>query len=122
VLHFGLLMLAMLVVSALPFPWQAASIVVAVVAIAVGVRALVAVWRARVRGVLVAALALGVGLAAMLSVQMVSTLVLWDVASARQECLDGAITVAAERRCEAAWQSSLDDTVDRLLPAPAATP
>jgi len=122
VLRFGVLMLAMLLVSALPFPWQAASIVVGVLAVVVGVRALVAVWRARVRGVLVPALALGIGLAAMLCLQMASTLVLWDLATARQQCLDGAITVAAERRCEVAWQASLDERMNRLVPTPAATP
>ncbi len=122
VLHFGLLMLAMLLVSAMPFPWQAASLVFGVVAIVVGVRALVAVWKARVRGVLVPALALGIGLAAMLTLQMAATLVLWDVAAAHQECLDGAITVSAERRCDVERQDALDQTVNRWLPTPGATP
>ena len=121
VLHFGLLLLAVIVVSTMPFPWQAVSLALALGAIVVGIRALVAVWRARVRGALVPALAIGVGLAGMLALQMVATLATWDIAIAHQRCLDGAITVSASNRCEAERQQALDEWVSRLSPAPAAS-
>jgi len=119
VLHFGLLLLAVIVVSTMPFPWQAVSLALALGAIVVGVRALVAVWRARVRGALVPALGIGVGLSAMLALQMVSTLVTWDVALAHQQCLDGAITVSAEKRCDVERTQALEEKFARWFPTPA---
>ncbi|QJW37481.1 hypothetical protein [Cellulosimicrobium protaetiae] len=119
VLHFGLLLLAVIVVSTMPFPWQAVSLALAVGAIVVGIRALLAVWRARVRGALVPALGIGVGLSAMLALQMVSTLVTWDVALAHQQCLDGAITVSAEKRCDVERTQALEETFARWFPTPA---
>ncbi len=118
-LHFGLLLLAVIVVSTMPFPWQAVSLALALGAIVVGVRALVAVWRARVRGALVPALGIGVGLSAMLALQMVSTLVTWDVALAHQQCLDGAITVSAEKRCDVERTHALEEKFARWFPTPA---
>lgn len=118
VLHFGLLLLLVIVLSTLPFPWQLASLAAAVAAVVVGVRALVASWRARVRGALVPALAIGVGLAVMLSFQMVAMLVTWDVAMAHQECLDGAITVSAQDRCESARLQSIEDRLGGIAPRP----
>lgn len=120
-LHFGLLLLAVIVVSTMPFPWQAVSLALALGAIVVGVRALLTVWRARVRGALVPALGIGVGLSAMLALQMVSTLVTWDVALAHQQCLDGAITVAAEKRCDVERTQALEEKLARWFPAPAPT-
>ncbi len=119
VLHFGMLLLAVIVVSTMPFPWQAVSLALALGAIVVGVRALVAVWRARVRGALVPALGIGVGLSAMLALQMVSTLVTWDVALAHQQCLDGAITVSAEKRCDVERTHALEEKFARWFPTPA---
>ncbi|MFI2702627.1 hypothetical protein [Cellulosimicrobium composti] len=120
-LHFGLLLLAVIVVSTMPFPWQAVSLALALGAIVVGIRALLTVWRARVRGALVPALGIGVGLSAMLALQMVSTLVTWDVALAHQQCLDGAITVAAEKRCDVERTQALEEKLARWFPAPAPT-
>lgn len=118
-LHFGLLLLAVIVVSTMPFPWQAVSLALALGAIVVGIRALLAVWRARVRGALVPALGIGVGLSAMLALQMVSTLVTWDVALAHQQCLDGAITVSAEKRCDVERTHALEEKFARWFPTPA---
>ena len=119
VLHFGLLLLSVIVVSTMPFPWQAVSLALALGAIVVGIRALVAVWRARVRGALVPALGIGVGLSAMLALQMVSTLITWDVALAHQQCLDGAITVSAEKRCDVERTHALEEKFARWFPTPA---
>jgi hypothetical protein len=118
VLHFGLLLLLVIVLSALPFPWQMASLAVAVAAVVGGVRALVAAWRARVRGALVPALAIGVGLAVLLTFQLLAVLVTWDVAMEHQRCLDGAITVAAEERCETARIQGIQSQVNGLVPQP----
>ncbi|WP_435738852.1 hypothetical protein V5D56_09945 [Cellulosimicrobium sp. PMB13] len=118
VLHFGLLLLLVIVLSTLPFPWQMVSLAVAVAAIVAGVRALVATWRARVRGALVPALAIGVGLAVLLTFQLVGVLVTWDVAMEHQRCLDGAITVGAADRCETARLQAIESWVGGLVPQP----
>ncbi|WP_139315939.1 cytochrome d ubiquinol oxidase subunit II [Cellulosimicrobium sp. CUA-896] len=120
-LHFGLLMLLVVVISAFRFPWRTAALAFAVWAIVVGVRALVVARRARVRGALVPVLAVGVGLAALISVQSLGTLATWQVEAEYQRCLDGAITVSAEERCETERLRTIEGWVSGVtgVPAPA---
>lgn len=122
-LHFGLLMLAVVLVSALRFPWRTAALAVAVVAIVVGVRAILAARRARVRGAFVPVLGLGVGLAGLIALQTLGTLVAWDVEADYQRCVDGAITVAARERCETDRLQDIEGWVSGItgVPAPAGT-
>ncbi|WP_265520735.1 hypothetical protein [Oerskovia flava] len=116
VVHFGLLLLLVIILSALPFPWQLASLAVAVAALVVGVRALRAVWRARVRGALAPAVVIGVVLTSIMALQMIMTLATWDIAITHQRCLDGAITVSATDRCEAARDAALQEWLTNVTP------
>jgi hypothetical protein len=117
-LTFGLLMLAVVLVSAFRFPWRTAALAVAVVAIVVGVRALVAARRARVRGALVPVLGVGVGLATVIALQTVGTLAAWQVEADYQRCLDGAITLGAQERCETDRVQSIEGWVSGVTGAP----
>lgn len=112
VLHFSLLLLAGVVTSALPLPWQAASLAFVVAALVVGIRALSAVWRAGLRGLLVPLLAIGLSFTALMSIALASLLALWPVQLERQRCLSSALTIAATQTCQADYQDALED---RLL-------
>jgi hypothetical protein len=115
VLHFGLLMLVTLVSSSLAFPWRVASLVFAVVTIVFGVRALRAVWRARLGGALLPAVAIGLGLTMTMSLSMLGGLAMWDVELDHQQCLDGAITVSAQQECAVSYEQAREQwTKDRL--------
>lgn len=115
VLHFGLLMLVTLVSSSLAFPWRVASLIFAVVTIVFGVRALRAVWRARLGGALLPAVAVGLGLTMTMSLSMLGGLAMWDVELDHQQCLDGAITVSAQQECAISYEQAREQwTKDRL--------
>lgn len=115
VLHFGLLMLVTIVTSSLAFPWRVASLFFAVVTIVFGVRAMRAVWRARLGGALLPVVAVGLGLTATMSLSMLGSLAMWDVELDNQQCLDGAITVAAQQECAVQYEQAREQwTQDRL--------
>lgn len=115
VLHFGLLMLVTLVTSSLAFPWRVSSLFFAAVTIVFGVRAMRAVWRARLGGALLPAVAVGLGLTATMSLSMLGGLAMWDVELDNQQCLDGAITVAAQQECAVQYEQAREQwTKDRL--------
>ncbi len=115
VLHFGLLMLVTLVTSSLAFPWRVASLFFAVVTIVFGVRALRAVWRARLGGALLPAVAVGLGLTVTMSLSMIGGLAMWDIEMDNQACLDGAITVAAQEECAVRYEQAREQwTTDQL--------
>ncbi|MFI2755164.1 hypothetical protein ACGIF2_17180 [Cellulomonas sp. P22] len=107
VMNFGLLMIATIVVSTLPLPWRAASLVFVVLAIVAGVRALVATRRARVRGALTPMLLVGLAFAGMLSLTLVTMLATWPVQQAHEECLRGALTVSARAGCDQTYEQDL---------------
>ncbi|MCL3859907.1 hypothetical protein [Actinotalea sp. K2] len=113
VLHFGLLMLASLVTSSLALPWQVAALGFALAALVQGVRALRAIWRAGVRGVLVPVVASGVALTAVMSLSMLLLLALWPVQMERQDCLGGALTISAREACESRFQESLTEFLEQ---------
>ncbi|GAA3229165.1 hypothetical protein ACFP63_04515 [Oerskovia jenensis] len=115
VLHFGLLMLVTLVTSSLAFPWRVSSLFFAAVTIVFGVRAMRAVWRARLGGALLPAVAVGLGLTATMSLSMLGGLAMWEVELDNQQCLDGAITVAAQQECAVQYEQAREQwTKDRL--------
>ncbi|NCT89588.1 hypothetical protein GXB85_01270 [Cellulomonas sp. APG4] len=113
VLHFGLLMLATLLTSTLPLPWQVATLVFAVLAFVVGVRALVQVWRSGLRGALVSVLAVGLAFAALLAASTAGLIALWPVQMERQECLQDALTISATEKCESDYRDALDALLER---------
>ena len=113
VTHFGLLVLAALVTSSLPLPWQVAGLVFAVAAIGVGIRALVAVWKAGLRGTLVPVLVVGLVLAGLMSISLTAMLALWPVQVELQDCRRDALTIAAREACEEQYQESLVERLER---------
>lgn len=99
-MHFGLAMLACLVTSTLPLPWQAGGLAFALLALVMGVRALRSVRASGVRGVLVPALSIGLAFAAVLALSMVTSLAMWPLQMDRQDCLRDALTISAQQTCE----------------------
>jgi hypothetical protein len=115
--HFGIWLVAGVVVTLLPLPWRLASVVFLVGAVVTGIRALRAVLRSPLRGGLPAMLAVGLLLTGMVLVGSLGSLATWSVDADRQACLDGALTRTAEAACERAYQDGLSDLTERLTPA-----
>jgi hypothetical protein len=111
-LHFFMLLLAAVVTSSLPLPWQVGSLVFVLVAIVVGTRALVLAWRSGVRGGVLFALGAGIAMAGMVALAMTTLLAVWPQQMERQRCLATAVTISATQRCEAEFQES----ISRLAP------
>lgn len=110
---FGALMLAALVATGLPLPWQVLGTVLSFTALAYGVAALRAVWRAGLRGMLVAALTIGLAVSATFLVSSLAMLATWPIHAERQACLARALTVAARDACEEQYRQTLEE---RLRP------
>jgi len=119
VLHFLALLLAAVVTSGLPLPWQAASLVFLVAGLVVGIRAFVLALRGGVRGGLAVMLGVGVAMAGFVGLGMLSLLALWPQQLERQECLAGAVTISATRACEAEFSRSVDERLGRTSPTEA---
>ena len=113
-MHFGVLMLATLLVSALPLPWQAAAVLFAVAALVEGVRGLRSAWRAGVRGALVPMLVMGIVASSLLTLGTAGMIALWPIQMDRQTCLRDALTIASQDQCDSAYQSSIDSLRTRL--------
>lgn len=111
---FGLYLLAAVLLSTIRAPWQAVALPFVVVAIVYAIRALVAATRAHVRGALVPMLAGGIAIAAFWSFVTAGMLALWPLQADREECLAGALTVAATAECNQAFEQGLQDWRDRL--------
>lgn len=114
ILHFTLLILAALVVAALPLPAQAAALPFAIGGIVLGVRALRVVWRPGLREQLAPLLLLGLGFAALLTVSLGVMLAFWSVQMERQTCLSRALTLGARQDCETRFQEALTERLDEL--------
>jgi hypothetical protein len=110
--HFGVYLLAAIAVSALPLPWQAASLVFAVGALVTGIRALGAVGRARLGGGVLPMLVAGLVMTALLSIAMLWSLAGWTAASQRQDCLRSALTESARLACEQQYRDDLTPQLD----------
>lgn len=115
VLHFGLFMLAAVLTMQVPLPWQLISIAFAIGAVVVGVRALLRVFKQQIRGMIVVLLIFGLMLSGMLLVTTAGSLALWNEQMERQQCLRSAITVAAQDRCEQAYQQAIEERFGSLL-------
>ena len=107
VLRFGLLMLAALLTSRLPVPWQVASPVFALAAVIFGVRSIVRVRRTGIRGTLTAMLAGGVALSVVLLLSSLTMLSLWSAQVDRDRCLGSALTISAKEQCERTFQDAV---------------
>lgn len=107
VVHFGLFMLGAIALSALELPWKVAAIVFLAAAVVTGIRALVTVLRARVRGMLVPMLAVGLVAAGLLSLTLLATFATWPLQMKQQDCLRGALTISAQAECQQSFQQGL---------------
>ncbi len=119
---FAALVLAGVVSTTFPVPWQAANLAFGLGALVVGVWALVVAVRARVRGAMPGLLGVGVVVAAFWLLFSFAGLLLWSATSERQQCLDGALTQTARAQCDSGYTSDVDELRERLerrLPSPA---
>jgi hypothetical protein len=112
---FLLLLIASLVVLTLPLPFQAASVVFSAWAVVVGLRAVVAAWRAGIRRAAVPLAAALVGIATWMTLSAGLQLALWPVLQERQDCLRQALTTSAREACEDRYQQEVEDRLSRLL-------
>lgn len=111
---FAALMVAAVLTSSFPVPWQAAGLVFTVLALVVGVRALIRAIRLRVRGTLTGLLIGGVGVSAFWFVVSIGMALMWPIYVDRQECLAGALTISARQECETQFRQSVEEWVERF--------
>ncbi|TDE97582.1 hypothetical protein EXU48_05215 [Occultella glacieicola] len=109
VMFFGLLLLAAVLTSGLPIPWQVAAPLFAGGAIVIGLRTLGKIRRFGVRGMITVFLTGGMVLSALLLFSSVTLLSLWPAQVERQQCLDSALTIAAQDRCEQRFNEAVAD-------------
>jgi len=106
-LHFASLMLLGLLSSNLPLPWQIIATVAFLAALIVGIRALITLWKAHVRGAVLPMITMGLVISGILLASSVTLLALWPMQMERQNCLHRAITVSAQEQCETAFEDGL---------------
>ncbi|HZI96068.1 MAG TPA: hypothetical protein VFD41_00930, partial [Actinomycetales bacterium] len=114
--RFALLVLASLIANGLPLPWQAGALVFSLVAFVVGVMALRAVLRARMRRLPAVMLGIGLSMTVLLVIGQIGLLALWPLQQDLQECRDRALTLSATEEC----QRDFDERISELtqLPSP----
>jgi hypothetical protein len=120
--QFGVWLVAGVVVGLLPLPWRLATVAFLVGAGWAGVRALVAVGTARLRGGLLPLLTAGLVMVGILLVGTFGSLLTWDLDTERQACLQGALTRSAEAACERDYRDGLDDLSGGLTGGLTGTP
>jgi hypothetical protein len=113
--HFSVWLVATVVVSLLPLPWRVAMLVFLGGAAWAGVRALVAVGSARIRGGLLPMLTAGLVLTGILLLGALGSLATWPLETARQDCLRGALTRTATAACERDYREGLQELSGGLL-------
>jgi hypothetical protein len=96
--RFGLLVLASLLVNGLDLPWQAAAIGFSVAAVVVGIQAVRAVARARMRTAATVFTSVGVGLAALMVIGQGLALAFWPLQADYQKCRRDALTISAQQQ------------------------
>lgn len=111
-LHFASLMLVGLLSSNLPLPWQIIATLAFITALITGVRALITLWKAHVRGAVLPMTAMGLVITGILLASSVTLLALWPLQMERQQCLHRAITVSAQEKCESAFEDGLKDILN----------
>lgn len=114
IVHFGLFMLAAILLSVLNLPWKVASLAFLAAAIVTGIRALVTVVRGRVRGSLAGMLVLGLVFSGLFSLTLLVTFATWPLQMKEQECLQGALTISAKTTCQHEFERGLQDWEQQL--------
>jgi hypothetical protein len=107
--RFGLLVLASLLVNGLDLPWQAAAIGFSVAAVVVGIQAVRAVARARMRTSAMVFTSVGVGLAALMVLGQGLALAFWPLQADYQKCRRDALTISSERQCQVDYERRILD-------------
>jgi hypothetical protein len=114
IVHFGLFMLAAILLSVLELPWKVASLAFLAAAVVTGIRALVTVIRGRVRGSLAGMLVLGLVFSMLFSLTLFATFATWPLQMKQQECLRGALTISAKAACQRDLEQGLKDWEQQL--------
>lgn len=115
---FVLLIIGALLTAMLALPWRLGSLALSVAAIVVGALALRRAWRPGLREQVAPLLVFGLAFAALMSMSMAGTLILWPVEIAHQECLGRAVTIDARAQCEQTYQDALQERLDNLMRRP----
>lgn len=110
----GGLLIASVLASTLRVPWSAVSGLFTIAAVVMAVRGLVQARRARVRGTVPAMMGASLAVAAVWGLVSLGMLALWPAQAARQECLDSALTVTAQRQCERQFEQDVNQLRDDL--------
>ncbi|MFC8192226.1 hypothetical protein ACFUMH_11265 [Cellulomonas sp. NPDC057328] len=109
------LLVAVLLVSA-PYPWAYATPLASLAALALGIVAVVRGVQAHARGAVVALTAVLVVAAVLWTLMSVQVFVYSSAREAHQECRSRALTVQAERVCDAQLVEDLERTTRSFLP------
>ena len=108
----AMLMFATLVVSLLPLPWQPAALVFGLLAVVLGIRSIVRLSRAGLgRSPIIAFLAAGLAFTSLTMLTVGSGVAVWSIQMDHQECVAGALTIAAQEACTQSYQDALESTV-----------
>lgn len=110
-LHFASLLLLGLLSSNLPLPWQIIATIAFLAALVTGIRALITLWKAHVRGAALPMIVMGLVISGILLASSATLLALWPLQMERQDCLHRAITVSAQEQCE----THFEDRLKKLL-------
>ncbi|KQR16861.1 hypothetical protein [Cellulomonas sp. Leaf334] len=110
---FAVLVLASVLVATLRLPWQAAALPFVLAAVVVGVRAVVVALRARARG-LAPVLAVGLVISLLWTFSLLVQLAPWQAQQDKQDCLARALTIGARSACETQFEKDLDDLYTSL--------
>lgn len=111
---FALIVLASVLVSMTRLPFSLVASVLGMVAIGVGVWALVVAGQAHVRGSLPVMLAVGLFISLLWSMTAGLPLLTLRADLDHQTCMDGALTVTAQNACIAEYKKDRQEQVERL--------
>lgn len=112
--RFLLLVLATLLTSSLPLPWQAGSLAFAIVTIVDGIRTARTVWRPGLRERLAPLLVFGLALTVLTALSIGATFAVWSIQMAHQECTSRALTITSQEQCDADYQDALNARLTEL--------
>lgn len=104
---FAVLVLASVLVATLRLPWQAAALPFAIAAVVVGIRAVVVAVRARAQG-LAPVLAVGLVISLLWTLSLSVQLAPWEAQQDKQDCLERALTIGARSACETQFEKDVE--------------
>ena len=114
-MQLGVAMVLTMLPTFAAFPARMLTIPFGIVAVVIGVRAIAAGVRARSGGLLLPAVAAGTILAAVFTLSVASTVLVWDIQERDARCRAEAITVQARIECNDRLNADLESWRDGLL-------